>query len=229
VRNPLIRVIRTLSFLLRTSRKTERGAILFLSRFVVRAAPFAFLAVSLASGADEPGILAIRVIEGSDAAYALGSRATSGITVLVTDEAGRPVDGATVSFALPAEGPGGLFASGSRMEIGTTRDGGRAAAWGMRWNRTPGRFDVRVTAVKGQARVVATVPQALVDSPELRTLSPRTSGGHKILWIVLAGGAAAAVAGVAGKGSAGSSAPAAAASVVSGVQIGSPTITVGRP
>jgi hypothetical protein len=202
VRNPLIRVIRTLSFL---------------------------LAVTLALGADDPGILTIRVIEGSDATYTLGSRATQGITVLVTDEAGRPVEGATVSFALPAEGPGGVFASGSRMEIASTRDGGRAAAWGMRWNRTPGRFEVRVTAVKGQARAVAAVPQSLIDSPELKTLSPRTSGGHKILWIVLAGGAAAAAAGVAGRGSAGSIAPAPAPTGASGVQIGTPTITVGRP
>lgn len=223
-------MIRALSSPLRTSRKTERGAISFLARFLARAAPFALLATSLALGADNPGILQIRVVEGGDAEYAVGSRATRGITVLVSDEAGRPVDDATVSFALPAEGPGGVFAAGSRMEIVNTRDGGRAGVWGMRWNRTPGHFEVRVTAVKGQARAAASVPQSLSDAPELKTLNPRVSGGHKILWIALAGGAVAAVAGVAGRGSTSSSAaPAAVTGGGSGVQVGTPTITLGRP
>lgn len=223
-------MIRTLSFPLRTSRKTERGAISFPTRFLVRASPFALLAASLAFGADSPGILQIRVVEGGNAEYAVGSRATRGITVMVSDEAGRPVDDATVSFALPAEGPGGVFAAGSRMEIVSTRDGGRAGVWGMRWNRIPGRFEVRVTAVKGQARAAASVAQSLSDAPELKILNPRVTGGHKILWIALAGGAAAAVAGVAGRGStSSSSAPAVVTGGVGGVQIGTPTITVGRP
>ncbi len=188
------------------------------------------LATSLAWGADNPGILQIRVLEGGDAEYAVGSRATRGIAVLVSDEAGRPVDDATVSFALPAEGPGGVFAAGSRMEIGNTRDGGRAGVWGMRWNRIPGRFEVRVTAVKGQARAAASVAQSLSDAPERKTLNPRVSGGHKLLWIALAGGAAAAVAGVAGRGSASSGgAQAVVTGGVGSLQIGTPTITVGRP
>ena len=202
MRNPLIRVMRTLSVL---------------------------LATSLLCRADDRGTLAIRVVEGSDAIYAVGSRATRGITVLVSDEAGLPVDGATVSFALPAEGSGGVFTSGSRMEIVSTRDGGQASVWGMRWNRTPGHFEVRVTAVKGSARAAATVAQSLSEATELKTVSPRGSGSHKILWIVLAGGAAAAAAGVAGRGSAGSGASVPAAASVTGVQIGTPTITVGRP
>ncbi|MSV34892.1 MAG: hypothetical protein EXQ47_04750 [Bryobacterales bacterium] len=187
------------------------------------------LATSLLCRADDRGILAIRVVEGGDVVYAVGSRATRGITVLVSDEAGRPVDGATVSFALPAEGSGGVFPSGSRMEIVNTRDGGRASVWGMRWNRTPGHFEVRVTAVKGQARAAAAVAQYLSEATELKTVSPRGSGSHKILWIILAGGAASAVAGGAGRGSASSGASAPVAASLTGVRIGTPTITVGRP
>ena len=52
--------------------------------------------------------------EGDGAIYAKGSRATRGLTVLITDETGRPVEGATVSFSLPADGPSGEFSSGGQ-------------------------------------------------------------------------------------------------------------------
>jgi len=44
------------------------------------------LATSLAFGAGDPGALDLRVIEGDNAVYPVGSRATRGITVLVSDE-----------------------------------------------------------------------------------------------------------------------------------------------
>ena len=98
----------------------------------------AILAAALAYGADNPALLAIRLTEGDGAIYAKGSRATRGLAVLITDETGRPVEGATVSFSLPADGPSGEFSSGGRTEIATTRADGRAAVWGMQWNRTSG-------------------------------------------------------------------------------------------
>lgn len=188
-----------------------------------------FLAAALALWADGPGTLQIQVLDGADAVYPLGSRATRGVTVLVRDEAGRPVEGATVSFSLPAQGPGGVFASGARTEIVQTASDGRAAAWGMRWNRSPGEFALRVTAMKGQARASTSVAQLLSAAEELRLSAPKGSGGHKLLWIALAGGAAAAVAGVAGRGSPSSGSSTTAPATLSGVQIGSPSIVVGRP
>jgi hypothetical protein len=101
---------------------------------------------------DNPAILQIHVIEGEGVAYPVGGRATRGVTVQVTDETGRPVDGSSVSFRLPDEGPSGMFSNGSRMEIATTKPDGKASAWGMQWNRTEGSFEIRITAVKGQAR-----------------------------------------------------------------------------
>src|SRR5580698_8535226 len=101
---------------------------------------------------DNPAILQIRVLEGEGVAYPLGGRATRGVTIQVTDETGKPVEGASVSFRLPEEGPSGTFSSGSRTEIGMTKPDGRAAAWGMQWNHTEGPFEIRITAVKGQAR-----------------------------------------------------------------------------
>ena len=189
----------------------------------------AILAAALAWGADAPSILTIRVAEGDGAAYPVGSRATRGVTVLVTDETGRPVEGATVSFTLPAEGPGGVFSTGGRTEIAATRADGRAAVWGMQWNRTAGPFEIRITAVKGQARAGVVSAQSLSNAPVARDAGAgkvRAAGsGHKLLWISLAI-AGAAVAGVAGVAARKPSA-AAAASSATPLKIGTPAISLG--
>jgi hypothetical protein len=188
----------------------------------------AILAAALAWGADAPSILTIRVAEGDGAAYPIGARATRGLTVLVTDETGRPVEGATVSFTLPAEGPGGVFSSGGRTEIAATRADGRAAVWGMQWNRTAGLFEIRITAVKGQARAGVVSSQSLSNAPEVRDATPeKIHAGwrsHKLLWISLgvAGAAAVGVAGIAAR-----KPSAAAASSVTPLKIGTPTISLG--
>jgi hypothetical protein len=190
----------------------------------------AILAVTLAWGADAPSILTIRVAEGDGAAYPIGSRATRGVTVLVTDETGRPVEGATVSFTLPAEGPGGVFSTGGRTEIAATHADGRAAVWGMQWNRTAGAFEIRITAVKGQARAGVVSSQSLSNAPEARQAAAgkiRSGGGsHKLLWIslVVAGAAAVGVAGVVGRKPSD-----AAGSSVTPLRIGTPTISLGTP
>ena len=122
----------------------------------------AFLAACF-SPLQAAAIIQLRVIEGDGAVSACGSRATRGITVQVTDETGQPVDAAAVSFRLPDDGPGGTFSSGLRTEIVTTKADGRATVWGMKWNRTTGAFEVRVTAAKGQARAGIAVSQFLSD------------------------------------------------------------------
>jgi hypothetical protein len=184
-----------------------------------------------AAGGD-PALLDLRVIEGDGATYAPGSRATRGIAVLVTDETGRPVEGATVSFTLPMEGPGGVFASGGRTEIARTKADGQAAVWGMRWNGVAGTFEIRVTAVKGQARAGTTLTQNLAGEERSKSAAKLPSklpggGGHKWLWIALAGAAAGGAVGfVKAKGS---SASTGLPSSSAAVQIGAPTINLGHP
>jgi hypothetical protein len=185
---------------------------------------------SLVPAADTPS-LEIRVVEGDGAVYATGSRATHGVTVLVSDANGRPVDGATVSFSLPGSGPGGVFASGSRTEVVTTHADGRAAAWGMLWNRIPGTFEIRIVAVQGQARGTIVTAQSLVPADKAAAgarINPGR-GNHKLLWISIAA-AGAAVAGVAGAslGKSGTSSPASASPTAS-TTIGAPTISLGHP
>lgn len=97
-------------------------------------------------------VLHIRVIEGEGAVNAAGSRTSRPLSVEVTDETGKPVEGASVSFHLPEEGPGGTFGNGLRTDVTVTDARGRANLHTMVLNRTPGRFAIRIVASKEQAR-----------------------------------------------------------------------------
>jgi hypothetical protein len=171
--------------------------------------------------------LQIRILEGDGAVYAIGSRATRGVTIQVTDETGKPVEGVRVSFRLPESGPTGAFATGARSEIATTRSDGRASVWGMQWNRTTGSFEIRITAEKGQARAGTVCAQYLTDSPDKPAQNSRIgpSGSHKWLWIAagIGGAAAAGVAATAAKGKP------AAGPTSTPLSIGAPTVSLGHP
>ena len=193
---------------------------------------FAFLlSIALPCWAQDPTILQLRVVQGEGAVYAAGSRATRGVIVEVTNETGKPVEGAAVTFRLPAQGPTGQFNSGTRTEIVATTADGRAEVWGMQWGREGGMSDLRVTAAKGATRGGMICALYLSDAPVLKSSEavpqPRASSGKKKLWITLGLAAAASAAVI---GMAGSNVPAAiAGGTVESVRIGTPTITIGRP
>ncbi len=176
-------------------------------------------------------ILQLRVLEGDGAVYAAGSKGTRGITVQVTDETGRPIEGATVSFTLPRDGAGGTFADGLKTAIVTTKADGRASVWGMQWNRTPGQFDIRITAAKGHARAGVICQQYLSDKMEARSAGGSgtfTTSHHIYKWLLVGlaagGGALGAMAFAQGRiERAPSAAPTPPPSV------GVPVITIGRP
>jgi len=183
--------------------------------------------------------LLIRIVEGEGAVYAIGSRATRGITVQVTDETGKPVNNAAVVFRLPEDGPTGTFSSGMPTEVVPTGADGRANVWGMQWNRVTGPLEVRITAAKGQARAGTVcalyLSNALSNAPTnaLSSSEPRPSKGgwrsHKKIWMGV-GIAAAAFVGVAAVSSRGTPSPGgAAAAGVNAPHIGTPTIIIGKP
>jgi hypothetical protein len=178
---------------------------------------------------NDPAILQIRIVEGEGTIYPIGSRATRGVTVLVTDETGKPVESAAVSFRLPEEGPTGEFSSGMRTEIVTTGADGRANVWGMQWNRVTGPLEVRITAAKGQARAGTvcglSLSNTLVAAEPRNMKTPSRWRNHKKIWIGV-GIAAAAFVGVAALSSRGT--PSAAAAV-NAPQIGTPSIIIGKP
>ena len=175
-------------------------------------------------------IIQLKVVEGEGMVYRTGARASRGLTVLVTDEAGKPVSNAAVSFRLPDSGPSGLFSTGLRTEIVNTGADGRASVWGMQWNKTAGPMEIRVTAVKDQARAGIISTQYLNDTAAPQAGSEgvfKASHKSKTRWLLigaLVGGAAAA--GMA-FGQSHSATPAAVAPA--SLSIGTPSIIVGHP
>ena len=190
-------------------------------------------ALAFAVGANASVIVQLQVVEGDGVTYKTGTRATRGLTVLVTDEAGQPVDKASVSFRLPDQGATGTFSSGLRTELVTTGPDGRASVWGMQWNKTAGPVQIHITAVKDQARAGVISTQHLSDVAVASTAGGQgefksSHGGHKWIWIAAAAAAAAAGgAGFALMRSGGSSTPP-ANPALAGLSIGTPSITIGH-
>ncbi len=182
------------------------------------------------------------MLDGEGAIHTAGGRSTRGLTVEITDETGRPVDGAAVSFRLPEEGPGGTFAHGMRTEILMTGADGRAGYREFVAGRTVGPFQVRVTAVRDSVRAGTVIDQyvseptrASAAGQKLLSRSGGSGGGGNskkwIVWLAIGGGAAAAalVAGASGGAAAGSSAGPPPPAVVPPPTLGTPVIVIGRP
>ena len=178
------------------------------------------MAACFRAAGDDVSILQIRTVEGEGAVHRCGARAAASIAVLVTDETGKPVEGVTVSFRMPEEGAGGLFANGLATAVVATDSTGRASVAGMRWNRVPGPLHVRVTAAKGQARAGTTIFVYLSDTAVVPSRFRR-----RLLWTVLGLGAAAGV----GYAAANRTKSASGGLPPAPIQIGNPTIAIGRP
>jgi len=103
--------------------------------------------------------LRITIVAGDGQRYVEGAHAAKPLLIQVTDGLGQPVDGATVSFQLPEEGPGGTFLNGLRTDLAITDATGRANVRGLQINRIPGQFTIRITAAKEQARAGIVVNQ----------------------------------------------------------------------
>ncbi len=178
-------------------------------------------------------IVQLRVVEGEGGVYQIGSRATRGLTVQVTDETGAPVAGASVSFRLPDEGPGGVFEGGLRTQVVTTQADGRAGIWGMQWNKTPGQFEIRITAVKNQARAGLISQQYLSDAAAPKSGGTGTfqASHHYLKWLIVGGVVAAGAAGgmLFGRSEAAKAAAAGSTSATTPTVIGAPSITIGHP
>ncbi len=199
---------------------------------------FGALVAALAGPATaQVAFLQIHILEGEGSVYAPGSRAARPLTVEVTDDTGKPVAGAAVSFHLPDEGATGVFGNGLRTEIAITDARGRASARAMTLSRVPGRFEIRVVASKEQARAGVVSFQYIAEPHRGAALpaamapaspGPRASSSRRLRWIAIvalaAGGAAA---GILSAARSGSTSP--AVSNPSTVTIGPPSTTVLKP
>ncbi len=212
---------------------------------VTRWAGALFLTLSFAAPA-QVAVLRIQVVEGDGAVHAPGSRAARPLAVRVTDETGKPVFAAALSFHLPEDGPGGVFASGLRTEVASTDAGGLASLRGMRLNRLPGSFQIRIFASKEQARagVISNQYIAAARSEAAARAHPDWRKWIAVAALVGAGAAAGVLA--AGKAGAASAqpptaapttptattaptTPPASAATPTAPTIGLPIITVGMP
>jgi hypothetical protein len=157
---------------------------------------YAILFVPLITTAQPPGGpapagLSIRIVEGDAAINSIRLHRAHDPVVQVLDRTGAPVAGATVTFLLPASGPGGTFQnSGLSMTIETGPDG-RAAGRGLRPNQLPGQYRIRVTASwQGQA-ASASLTQTNAE-PVAKSKSSKTIVILALIGAAAAGGAAAA-------------------------------------
>jgi hypothetical protein len=196
---------------------------------ILRVAAFAVTLVCPATA--QVAILQIQVVEGEGAVHAPGSRSARPLTVAVTDETGKPVPGAAVSFHLPEEGPGGTLASGLRTDVAVTDAQGRVSLRGLQVNRIPGRFPIRIVVSKEQARAGALSSQYIAEPRRGTALAAKKGRAKWVVVAALVGGGAAAGVLSAGRGTATAprSTPPSAIAAPATITIGSPTTTVGRP
>jgi len=197
----------------------------------------AFVVTLVCPAAAQVAILQIHFVEGEGAVHAPGSRSAHPLTVEVTDETGRPVAGAAVSFHLPEDGPGGVLANGLRTDVAVTDSQGRVVLRGLHVNRLAGRFQIRVIASKEQARAGAIASQYVAELRSPVAAAAASKGRAK--WVIvaaLAGGGAAVGVLSAGRrttpaaGAATPTAPPIAGGVtVPVLAIGSPSTSVGKP
>ena len=145
----------------------------------------------------------------------------------VTDDLGRAVAGAAVSFRLPEEGPGGLFSNKLRTEVAISDANGRAGVRNLQLNRTPGAFHIRITAAKDQARA-GTLARQFIEGGPAATASVKGKSSKR--WIVLGLVAAGVAGGLGASGRGGkTAAPVATAPAGPPVSVGPPVISLGRP
>ena len=178
-------------------------------------------------------ILQIQIIDGEGGVYAPGARSSRPLTVEVTDETGRPVPRAAVSFHFPDDGPGGIFANGLRTDVVTTDDRGRATLRAWQLNRLRGRFQIRITASKEQATAGVISFQYIADAPGTAeahhhgTAPSQATSHSRVKWLailaLLGGGAAGAGLVLNRHNTSSPSAP------TPTLGVGSPSITVGKP
>jgi hypothetical protein len=183
----------------------------------------------LAQSSGGAGVLQLRLVEASGPVHLVGSRSTLTLAVEVTDGNGSPVPGAMVAFQLPASGPGGTFPNGLTTDVAVTGADGRASAPGVRWNKVPGSFEIRVAATKGQLRASATSARRLLptaaDVPPASLSSGKSRRKTVLIVAGIAAGAAAAGLAVGRKATGSESSSGNGASL----RVGPPSITIGGP
>jgi hypothetical protein len=160
------------------------------------------------------------VIEGDGAINNIRLQRAKEPVIRVETESGSPLQGAVVHFAAPSQGAGIVFVEGGPTATIVTDSEGRATARGVRPNKTPGRFEIRVTASYQGLTATTRIVQINAEPVELSRGS-----GKMIAILAIIGGAAAGGAAFAARGGGKS----AAAAVTPGTPPAATVITPGTP
>jgi len=186
----------------------------------------------------QTAILQIQVLEGDGLVHLAGSVSARPILVQVTDEVGRPVEDAVVSIRLPDEDPTGVFRSGLKTEVATTGPDGKAVIAGIQWGPVAGPVRIRIAAARDQTRAGAIIGQYLLEpsahlaeqvlTSDSGRIARKASRGKWLMAAAAALGGGLAIGWTARQNSKSPSAGAAASPAIA-IQIGPPTISVGRP
>ena len=145
-----------------------------------------YLLLAASTDAQTPGIKIV-VVEGQGAINNIQQHRAKEPVVQVTEDQ-KPIQGASVTFMLPDDGPSGVFGNGARMMTIQTDEKGQAVGRGLRPNQTAGRLQIRVTAsFRGQSA------GAVISQINAEPAGATSGGGSgkKFLILALIGGAAA--------------------------------------
>ena len=138
-----------------------------------------------------PGKLNLVIVEGEGAINNIRQRTSRETIVQVQDENHKPIAGAAVVFLLPNDGPGGVFASGSKSASVVTDASGRATMPRITPNNNAGQFQIRVHASYRGQEADATVTQSIVAGAPVAPAHTGISG--KAIAIIVGVAAAGAV------------------------------------
>ena len=129
--------------------------------------------------------LTIQILEGDRVQNIVQEQVSKRITVRVMDRTGRPLQGASVQFAIPEpSGPGGQFLTNEDQVIVSTNSQGIASAPQFRANSTAGTFEIQVLAT-----YMGEVTRMIVTQSNV---VKKKSSTKLLILTAVAGGAAAA-------------------------------------
>lgn len=103
------------------------------------------------------GGLRITIVEGDEAILNVRQRVSREAIIQVEDENRRPVAGALVTLTAPRDGASAIFSNGLNNITLTTDDAGRVVVRNIRPNSAPGKYSIRVNAVKEGMRGTAQI------------------------------------------------------------------------
>lgn len=152
------------------------------------------------------GPLKLTTLVGADAINDVrGGRAETPV-IEVRDANDLPVENATVTFELPASGPGGEFRNGAKsFRTHTNLQGQAQAPYTM--NTELGEFAIQVTAEFGDRATQGTITQRHIDGSPEEFMRKRDKRWYKswAFWTVVGGAAAGAAVAIAVTGDGGNS------------------------